>query len=53
MQNISEVKITIAKLLEVAYSKNKGVTTKLVKKKGILKSLLIVREMPLFPEAWA
>lgn len=29
-----EVKITIAKLLEVAYSKNKGVTTKIVKSKG-------------------
>jgi len=29
-----EVKITIAKLLEVAYSKNKGVTTKIIKSKG-------------------
>jgi len=37
MQNQTEVKITIAKLLEVAYSKNKGVTTKIVRKKGNFK----------------
>ena len=37
MQNQAEVKITIAKLLEVAYSKNKGVTTKIVRKKGNFK----------------
>ena len=29
-----EVKVTIAKLLEVAYSKNKGVTAKIIKSKG-------------------
>lgn len=29
-----EVKISIAKLLEVAYSKNKGVTAKIIKSKG-------------------
>jgi hypothetical protein len=29
-----QVEVTIAKLLEVAYSKNKGVTTKIVKSKG-------------------
>ncbi len=34
MKNQIEAKITIAKLLEVAYSKNKGVTTKIVRKKG-------------------
>lgn len=34
MQNQTEVIITIAKLLEVAYSKNKGVTTKIMRKKG-------------------
>ncbi len=37
MQNQAEVKITIAKILEVAYSKNKGVTTKIVRKKGNFK----------------
>ena len=30
----SEIKITIAKLLEVAYSKDKGMTTKIMAKKG-------------------
>lgn len=30
----SEVKITIAKLLELAYSKDKGLTTKIMVKKG-------------------
>ncbi len=34
MNQRTEVKITIAKLLEVAYSKNKGVTTKIVRSKG-------------------
>jgi len=29
-----ELKITIAKLLEVAYSKNKGLTTQIIKEKG-------------------
>ncbi len=37
MQNQVEVKVTIAKLLEVAYSKNKGVTTKIIRKKGRFK----------------
>ena len=37
MQKQTEVKITIAKLIEVAYSKNKGVTTKIVRKKGNFK----------------
>lgn len=37
MQNQVEAKITIAKLLEVAYSKNKGVTAKIVRKKGNFK----------------
>ncbi len=37
MQNKTEIKITIAKLLEVAYSKNKGVTTKIIRKKGNFK----------------
>jgi len=37
MYNQTEVKITIAKLLEVAYSKNKGVTTKILRKKGKFK----------------
>lgn len=37
MQRQTGVKITIAKLLEVAYSKNKGVTTKIVRKKGNFK----------------
>jgi len=31
---ISEVKITVAKLLEVAYSKDKGLTTKIMAEKG-------------------
>lgn len=30
----SELKITIAKLIEVAYSQNKGMTTKIVRSKG-------------------
>jgi len=33
----SELKITIAKLIEVAYSTNKGVTTKIVREKGNFK----------------
>ncbi|MCF6211620.1 MAG: hypothetical protein L3J88_08500 [Gammaproteobacteria bacterium] len=37
MQHQTEVIITIAKLLEVAYSKNKGVTTKIMRKKGNFK----------------
>ncbi len=37
MQNQTEIKITIAKLLEVAYSKNKGVTTKIIRKRGSFK----------------
>lgn len=32
-----EVKVTIAKLVEVAYSKNKGITTKIVRGKGNFK----------------
>lgn len=32
-----QVKITIAKLLEIAYSKDKGVTTKIVRSKGNFK----------------
>ena len=31
------IKITIAKLLEIAYTKNKGLTTKIVRKKGKFK----------------
>jgi len=31
------IKITIAKLLEIAYSKNKGLTTKIIRKKGNFK----------------
>ncbi|RZF95320.1 hypothetical protein EXT42_00405 [Pseudoalteromonas sp. CO302Y] len=34
MSKQAEIKVTIAKLLEVAYSKNKGVTTKIVRSKG-------------------
>jgi len=34
MTTRAEVKVTIAKLLEVAYSKNKGITTKIIRKKG-------------------
>ena len=37
MQRQVEVKITIAKLLEIAYSKNKGVTTKIIRSKGSFK----------------
>jgi len=33
----SELKITIAKLLEIAYSKDKGLTTKIVRTKGLFK----------------
>ncbi|MFK5950263.1 MAG: hypothetical protein QM500_15995 [Methylococcales bacterium] len=33
----TEVKITIAKLIEIAYSKNKGMTTKIIRKKGNFK----------------
>ncbi len=36
----SEVKITVAKLLEVAYSKDKGLTTKIMAEKG--KAKLVV-----------
>ncbi len=32
-----EVKVTIAKLVELAYSKDKGMTTKIVRKKGNFK----------------
>ncbi len=35
--NRSEVKITIAKLIELAYSKDKGLTTKIMVKKGFAK----------------
>lgn len=31
------IKITIAKLIEIAYTKNKGLTTKIVRKKGNFK----------------
>ncbi len=34
MSKQAEIKVTIAKRLEVAYSKNKGVTTKIVRSKG-------------------
>ncbi len=37
MRNQTEIKITIAKLLEVAYSKNKGITKKIIRKKGNFK----------------
>lgn len=37
MENQTEIKVTIAKLLEIAYSKNKGVTTRIVRKKGNFK----------------
>ena len=33
----TEIKITLAKLIEVAYSKNKGLTTKIVRGKGHFK----------------
>ena len=33
----SEIKITLAKLIEVAYSTDKGLTTKIVKEKGSFK----------------
>ncbi len=33
----TELKITIAKLIEVAYSKNKGLTTKILREKGPFK----------------
>jgi len=32
-----EIKLTIAKLIELAYSKNKGLTTKIIRKKGNFK----------------
>jgi len=32
-----ELKLTIAKLIELAYSKNKGMTTKIIRKKGNFK----------------
>ena len=35
--NRSEIKITIAKLIELAYSKDKGLTTKIMVKKGAIK----------------
>lgn len=34
MTTKAEVKVVIAKLIEVAYSRNKGITTKIVRKKG-------------------
>jgi hypothetical protein len=37
MTTRSEIKITIAKLIEIAYSRNKGVTTKFLRKKGNFK----------------
>lgn len=37
MPTRTEIKVTIAKLLEIAYSKNKGVTAKLLRKRGNFK----------------
>lgn len=37
MTNRVEVKVTIEKLIEVAYSKDKGMTTKIIKSKGNFK----------------
>jgi len=37
MPTRAEVKVTIAKLIELAYSKNKGITTKIIRKKGNFK----------------
>ena len=36
----SEVKITVAKLIEVAYSKDKGLTTKIMEEKGQFKLIV-------------